>query len=57
VQLADLRLQLLDLRLELGDVLGQALNLPLPHVRVRITVERESPEGIFKEPEESVRPL
>jgi hypothetical protein len=49
-------LELLDLRLELSEVFGQSLNLAPLHGRVWLTVERESPEGIFKDPEEGMRP-
>lgn len=52
VQLTDLSLQPLDLRLEPSNVYGQSVDLPLLLVRLWLIVESEPAEGIFKEPEE-----
>jgi hypothetical protein len=49
-------LQSLNLRLELPDVFGQALDLTLLHIRVRWPVKRRLPKSIFKEMEEGARP-
>lgn len=55
-QLADLRLQLLDLRREPRDVVGQRVDGALLLIRVGWTVECLPPKGRFKEPEEGARP-
>jgi hypothetical protein len=52
VQLVDLCLELLNLRLEPSNMFGQSLNLALRHVWIWLTVESEPPESILKEPEE-----
>jgi hypothetical protein len=56
MQFTDLCLEPLDLPLELGNMIGQSLNLALLHVRVWLTLESELAKSIFKELEEGVWP-
>jgi hypothetical protein len=56
-QVADFCLQPLVLRLELLDLLGEGVDNALLLVRVGRAVECVAAEGIFKEPEESTRPM
>jgi hypothetical protein len=56
-QVAGFSLKPLILRLELSDLLGQGVDGALLLVRVWRAVERVAAEGIFKESEESPRPL
>jgi hypothetical protein len=56
VQLTALSLQSLNLRIEPDDLLGERPNLALLQNGVGRPIESEPPKGIFKEPEEGVRP-
>jgi hypothetical protein len=56
-QIAGLSLEPLVLRLELSDLLGEGVDGALLPVRVWRAVECVAAEGVFKEPEESARPL
>jgi hypothetical protein len=56
VKLTDLSLETLDLCLKLPDLLGQALDLTLLHIRVRWPVKRRLHKSIFKELEEGAWP-
>jgi len=56
-QVAKLSSQPPDLRLELSNLLGEGVDGALLLVRLWRAVECVVPEGLFKEPEESARPL
>jgi hypothetical protein len=56
-QIADLGLEPLVARLEPPDLLREVIDSALLHVGVWRSVESLPPEYIFKEPEESARPL
>ena len=56
-QVANLRLQPPDLRLEPSDLVGEGVDGALLLVRLRRAVERLPAKGFFKEPEERRRPL